>query len=304
MLRVTVDIFSGRPNPSWVLDEAKARDALHQISLTRGAIGREVEIPPLGYRGVTIETLTDQLAADYGLPHRFHLANRSSDNEARGIELASKLVSEALGEIKGTRKKLLAAVPGTDEPGLGKFLIEQIEGRVLGSSPHMLVFEAGPPTAKPAASPVTCAIETLPFQPAYWNDPAHVTRNNCYAYATNMRTDTFPQPGKATGHQVPFPPDCKTTAAGAISDGAHEGNDCFPADEAPRMVVAMVIWPKRDYHWYRLHTEGFWGHKPSGTPARNVDQSGNVITNPQTCNRGQYTEFCGYFLIPKSIKVQ
>ena len=29
-------------------------------------------------------------------------------------------------------------------------------------------------------------------------------------------------------------------------------------------------------------------------PASNLDSSGNVITNPQTANRGNYTLFCGF----------
>jgi hypothetical protein len=44
----------------------------------------------------------------------------------------------------------------------------------------------------------------------------------------------------------------------------------------------------------------FWSHKPGGTAARNTDNSGRVITNPETCNRGPYTQFCGYFYTCRS----
>ena len=67
----------------------------------------------------------------------------------------------------------------------------------------------------------------------------------------------------------------------------------------------MVVWPGPygDYHWYRKQTGGFWGHKPGGTPAKNVDNSNRVITNPATADRGPYTLFCGYFYAPKSMRV-
>jgi hypothetical protein len=90
---------------------------------------------------------------------------------------------------------------------------------------------------------------------------------------------------------------CPAVTKAALADGCHRRFDCFPDQEAPRRLVALVVAPGFDYHWYRIHTkaEGFWGHKPGGTAARNVDNSGRVIWNPETCDRGPYTEFCGYF---------
>jgi hypothetical protein len=74
--------------------------------------------------------------------------------------------------------------------------------------------------------------------------------------------------------------------------------DCFPDSEKPRYLVALVVAPGpgfNDFHWFRKQSGGFWGHKPGGTAARNVDNSGVLITDPQTANRGPYTQFCGYF---------
>jgi len=153
----------------------------------------------------------------------------------------------------------------------------------------------------PQAGP--CAFEMLPFDAAPWNDPAFKPTNNCYAYAANKRASypSKPQPGIGSGAMFSSltGPD---VAAAAKRDGAHDVGDCFPDSEAPRMLVALVIWPGNDYHWYRKHPD-CWGHKPGSTDARNVDSSGVVITNPETCNRGPYTEFHGYMLIPKSQKV-
>ena len=67
------------------------------------------------------------------------------------------------------------------------------------------------------------------------------------------------------------------------------------------LTIAMVIWPGNDYHFYRVVTPGadwWWGHKPGGTPARYIDNSGRAIKQPWSpinCDRGPYVNFCGYF---------
>jgi hypothetical protein len=120
---------------------------------------------------------------------------------------------------------------------------------------------------------------------------------------TNRRTDTRAQPGRATGC-YPYPMACDAVTKAALCDGARKRYNCFPETEAPRNLIAMVVWPGNDYHWYRLHSEGFWGHKPGGTAAKNTDNCNKVIYNPETCCRYPYTLFCGYFYTCKSMKVK
>ena len=46
------------------------------------------------------------------------------------------------------------------------------------------------------------------------------------------------------------------------------------------LTIVLVIWPNRDYHFYRLVTGGpywWWGHKPGGTPAKYTDDCGHSI---------------------------
>jgi hypothetical protein len=134
------------------------------------------------------------------------------------------------------------------------------------------------------------------LHPGFWNNnPTVMSSNNCYNYASNWRTNTFAQPGRGCGRiytQIP----CAEVTRAALCDGMHHRFGCFPESEKPRYLVALVVIPGGgDFHWYRKHTEGFWGHKAGGTAARNYDNSGNVIYNPKTANRGPYTIFCGYF---------
>jgi len=148
-----------------------------------------------------------------------------------------------------------------------------------------------------------CQYEESRFNPGFWNSNLYVqANNNCYNYGRNWRTDTFAQPGRASGHW-PNPMACGDVSAGAMSDGLKPRCNCLPQDEYPRRLVALVVDPGHDYHWYRKQKSGFWGHKPGGTPARNVDNSNALITNPETCDRGGYTDFCGYFYAGKSVVI-
>jgi len=151
---------------------------------------------------------------------------------------------------------------------------------------------------------VTCQIELAAYNPAFWNnDPTTLRNNNCYNYASNKKTNTFAQPGRGSGHMYTSLTCAEVTRA-ALSDGLHRRFNCFPASEAPRYLVALVIWPGHDYHWYRKNKEGFWSHKPGSTPVRNTDNKGKVIQDPATCDRDGYTQFCGYLYTCKSQKIK
>ena len=54
-----------------------------------------------------------------------------------------------------------------------------------------------------------------------------------------------------------------------------------------------------DYHWYRQNDDGTWSHKPGRTAVTNKDESDKIITNPETCDRGRYRTFVGFFMIRK-----
>src|SRR5262245_16472351 len=70
-------------------------------------------------------------------------------------------------------------------------------------------------------------------------------------------------------------------------------------------LVALVVWPGGDFHWYRRDKSGWWSHKPGGTAATDVDNANHHITNPETADRGPYSDFCGYMVVmPGHIKLQ
>jgi hypothetical protein len=67
--------------------------------------------------------------------------------------------------------------------------------------------------------------------------------------------------------------------------------------------VALVIWPDVDFHWYRQDQNGCWSHKPGRGYATNLDNSGNVIPDPQNCDRGPYVDFCTYMITHRGVVI-
>lgn len=154
---------------------------------------------------------------------------------------------------------------------------------------------------------ITCVqYEPPKYEPDRWNDPyatgydyGHQFDNNCYNYACNKATDTFAQPGYAATGVLNWVMQCTEVTTGAIADGLAARPNGKQAKERCCHTVALVMAPNIDYHWYRLDDNGMWSHKPGPTAARNWDESGNLITDPKTADRGIYTTFCGYFTVDR-----
>ena len=141
----------------------------------------------------------------------------------------------------------------------------------------------------------------------FWNTPGVQSGNNCYNYSTNRVTNNFAQPGQASGIRLSSL-QCDRVIAAASADLG-----LTPATYAPfngredDTLIALVVAPNYDYHWYRRDSDGMWSHKPGGTKATNKDNAGALITDPETAARGPYRDFCGYFRVknfPKAIHEQ
>jgi hypothetical protein len=292
MLQITADVFSGRPNPAWVVsDEGEARAALRELSGDRGVLlDAEPSQGGLGLRGFRVEALGDEFAQEFGLETPAYLAVGSQARGPRAAQYAERLIELSARGEPTTEDALPLDAPLRD------FLTAQLEA-VTGLESQTDEAAPAPPEEEPSVA-VTCMIELGAFNPGFWNnDPNVRLNNNCYNYASNWRTNTFAQPGRGCGHMYTAIT-CPEVTRAALCDGMHHRFDCFPDSEKPRYLVAMVVAPGPgfvDYHWFRKQQGGFWGHKPGGTAARNTDNSGVLITNPETANRGPYTQFCGYF---------
>lgn len=280
MLQVTIDAYSGLRNLSYVISNPEEANALlKEFSRNRDVITDvNTGYSGLGFRGVIVELLSDDGSQAFDLPPVFKIGGGGSQNEDKGLEIVERLIRSI-----STRSP--------SDSGSVEYLLGLLDQPVRTGT--ITKGDGATPADLPSPD-VTCQIELGKFNPGFWNDPNVIGRNNCYNYASNWRTNTFAQPGKGAG-QMYTSLTCAEVTRAALADGLHRRFDCFPDAEKPRWLMALVVAPGYDYHWYRLQQEPFWGHKPGSTAARNTDNRGVVITNPETCDRRPYTEFCGYF---------
>jgi hypothetical protein len=277
---VTLDLYSGRPNPTWELTETQATELLQRFQSPRSAssFSTPAQVGRLGYRGFSVQTLgeTDMPQAlrvfDGVLASEILLAQNYIDSDS---EIEQFLLGTAGNAIIPQQQGFVAAEIAKNSHGgvANSFLSQQ-------------------------------ALMVPPFNPAKWNNDIVVLRNNnCYNYANDKITNSFAQPGRASGAEGPFPPDCAGTGAAAVRDGQIATTSVASTPQDGH-YIALVIWPGNDYHWYRLDSNNQWSHKPGGTPARNTDDSGNLIVDPKICDRGPYTIFCGYYhSIPSKTRI-
>ncbi len=183
-------------------------------------------------------------------------------------------------------------IQGTGGSGYNMFAVTEIGGLFTGlpGYNYYLGYQDFP-----LADCYNCSIP--PYDPGYWNGWfSGQKKNNCYNYANNVKTNTFAQPGRASGTFCTFS-SCMNAATISLysqNDGIEPlppGQECGGNED----LLALVIAPGIDYHWYRQDSNGMWSHKPGQTKATNVDNSGNTIGNPETADRGIYTVFAGYF---------
>ncbi len=188
-----------------------------------------------------------------------------------------------------------------------EFIEKEMPTRTHGSR-FAETIEADKEAQKLAVAVPPCIIHNTAYNPGFWNQPAVQPHNNCYNYAMNWRSDTFAQPGRISGHPWTVIT-CANVGTAAAWDGCK--TTCSGSNKNVALVVAPGVPPGHgfvDYHWYRRHSEGFWGHKPGGGTARNWDNSNKKIDGihltPANCNRGPYTIFCGYRYSPTGMHVR
>jgi hypothetical protein len=276
-ITVELDIFSGRPNPVWeVSDDDLASLSLRPEALVEQAATAEVADAAsglLGYRG-------------------FRIVGDASDS----VSLATAGEEAAASSLLVGNPDLERQLLKTGGAILEESLLTEVSN-AIGQTPAAIAESlqaAACPPCRGATAPV--------YNPAWWNNNAVILRNNnCYNYANNQATNTFAQPGRGSG-RIFSQLTCADVGAAAVRDGL--ANAPSFANPTPGWYVALVIWPGRDYHWYRQDRHGCWSHKPGQTPVRNVDNAGRTITDPRTCNRGPYTVFCTYMTTRSGVRIR
>ncbi len=299
-VKLTLDIFSGRPNPEMILDDATAKRLFKQLSY--GALRKVTEktnpFPSvLGYRGLIIEQ--EGKKVDPERPEKLSYTHDMVFADGKAAKAEPGLESFLFDNFKKLRGvKDLVDFRRTTEMQLKEYL-EKRRLYIDNYFKNIDIFR------EDIIIPVRPVCPCAPASDlAAWNTLSSVTgSNNCYNYGTNYRTDTFAQPGQATGQKWTSLAACNVAAPaisakmGALSDGLIDKPDQDNKCITPGHLVALVNAPNSDYHWYRKGPYGRWSHKPGPQPATLLDNSGNPILDPRTADRGSYINFCTFMQV-------
>jgi hypothetical protein len=144
-----------------------------------------------------------------------------------------------------------------------------------------------------------------------YDQPETQPYNNCYAYAfrdLELNRSGKPQPGFRAGLK-PAPKgryNCNEFIKRIQldhPDAEYKGQVMTDCEGCKYMVylVLDVKGSKRDYHFYRQNSDGFWSHKPGSKRVAVVDAAGNKITDPSKAAH-KYKEYdystpCGFFCV-------
>jgi hypothetical protein len=309
MLEIELDIFSGMPNPRWLLPPRHERTLYEMLRAEPNQISAETTTGArlgLGYRGPIVRRIkTDGGPWDKAVsarrasfPDDFRLGLKPAKKDSAAewlVKNATRHGARIADEVQEVASRGIVFVPATRGPNNPAAKIDRSR---VGTAEVAVDVPLRPGT-EPHETWWACGSNYFSANTSFFNDPAHVTRNNCYCFASNDRPDIrYALPGRRGGKPATSIT-CGGVIGGLYADGWNDG--CQPNG----LTIAMVIWPNYDYHFYRLVTGGpfwWWGHKPGGTPARYTDDCGHAIYQyqgkgyaPNNICRGGYTDFCGYF---------
>jgi hypothetical protein len=277
--RITIDIFSGRKNPVIEIKGRQAEALYERLRPARRLTPKEAVAMPtstLGYRGLVIEA-----SGARGLPKNFRLAH----GDLSGPRLSHRAADEEIENYIAAHSALTRKMG----KNFHAFLTREIERFRETRKRHKHHPPRWPHRERCRCAPL--------YEPNWWNDGGQKQfNNNCYNYSTNYRTDTFAQPGLAAGAEYASL-SCAAVRPAAIADdliSTPAANNRCPKEGH---LVALVVAPGYDFHWYRKGRNGYWTHKPGSTPATNVDNSGVLIPDPRTADRGPYTDFCTFMVV-------
>jgi hypothetical protein len=286
MLEVELDIFSGMPNPTWVLSK-KQEGALYELlSAEPKQISSATKLNKrlgLGYRGLIVRRIkTDDSAWDKAMsarrtpfPNEFRLGIQTAKKDSAAdwlVKTAGRQGARLADEVREVVSRGVILTPrlrGPVEPtdAIDRKRIKEAE--VTADVPYSL-------KSKHHETWWNCGSNYFSANAHFFNDPAHVTRNNCYCFASNHMPDIrYALPGLRGGR-----PATSITCGGVIDGLRADGwkDNCQPTG----LTIALVIWPNRDYHFYRLVTGGpywWWGLNPAVRPPNTRTIAGTPFTS-------------------------
>ena len=162
------------------------------------------------------------------------------------------------------------------------------------------------------------------YEPNRWNNNMNFRQShNCYAYFLNDQSQQLadiykrednkdrhiinPQPGHYCG-MTKFvnykETTCDNLIKRVICDNPNiqvvKANSSLDFDcDENYYKGALFANEGSSYHFLRQDENGLWSHKDGGGKATNLDDDGNLITDPKFM-KTKYKTFCSYFCVPKN----
>ena len=206
-------IFSGRPDPVWQLPSSNPAQVTQYRTIKAMLASTVKKFSPaqmparLGFKGFLVQ---------------------------EGLNEPYLIIGP---ETKELQLQLLASMP-LDLPGDSSLLEDNIKEVKEAVNSGVIKAEEVP---QPSASTLRSK-RAPPYLPQEWFQNRKIREcNNCYNYANNVRTNTFAQPGSATGRafQLINPP---SVQASAVSDGL-----AVVAPNQPQPLVLPNLGPNQHY---------------------------------------------------------
>ena len=279
--KVTLSIYSGRPDPSWVIHPAHASlkriKEHHERAKSSNLCHAHHQIEEkLGYRGFLVHHKDSEHPDLIVGPHTQEFQKTLLETMPKELKTADlhqrtvQMISTSKAPSDAAKSKPAAQVKGTSDA------------------------------------------PTLDL--AKWNDDPSITRNNnCYNYGNDQITNTFAQPGNASGHPITALT-AQNVKAAAMSDGLKmldpqpgSSDPSPPTSASPSgwWNVALVVAEGEDYHWYRLDSNELWSHKPGPTKATTKDGDGNLISDPRKAANAEIPyKFVAFMITNKNVHIK
>ena len=227
--KVTLAIYSGVPDPVWSVHSRhdsfkRMKEHLHRARTT-GKIFRHQHMPAiLGYKGFLVH------------PPEAEEAELAVGQETKELQ---KLLLETMPEgliSEDLRQKILQAIESTSVPH--------------PSSVPLEAQRASPQEVSQASRKGYKAKKIQHYAPKLdldrWNTyPLVLLNNNCYNYANDKITNSFAQPGRASGHPLgQLTPEELLEASesdGLLKMDVGPDDPCPEAPEQPNCLVALFV---------------------------------------------------------------
>jgi hypothetical protein len=276
---VTLDIYSGRENPIFYISEG-AYNYVRNLNRNRLSINT-IRNFNLGYRGFIVNCEDSQ--------ENFYIYGNADKEEYLKNEINDKLSTE----IQDVINREMRTRRSKDNNNYYSLLeISQTVDQGLCEIPVICNYNQKP----------TFYVKDDPCNYCFIKKKY---LNNCYNYSCNIASDTYAQPGRASGYLfTEF--SCQSVMKGMISDGLQFIGKNYPFVRTRRgYYVGLFVWPANDYHLTRLNLNEFWSHKIGTNTPLNIDSDGKTIFNPLNQNLNPYNDFCGFFFVlHNKVKIQ